>query len=80
MRSRSLFIAMCACLTLVSACSTPQPRHYQQNLLIRCPETLPTLNDGTGGTILETMKLWAEQYHGCAIPHNGLVDAIRAAE
>ena len=75
---------MCACLALVSGCSMLRPSttlpSYQQNLMATCPATLPTLSDGEAGTVLTTMKQWASQYHDCATRHNGLVDAIRAAE
>ena len=75
---------MFVCLALVSACSTPRQQttlpSYQQNLMAKCPRQLPTLSDGEAGTVLTTMKQWAGQYHDCATRHNGLVDAIRAAE
>ena len=79
MRSRILFIATCACLLAVSGCSTrpPEASPYQQTLLTRCPETLPTLSDGEAGTVLRTMTEWASQYHDCATRHNGLIEAIR---
>ncbi len=70
---------MCALAMMVSACSTTSPRGYlptQQNLLQKCPESLPTLVDGTGKTVMVTMKEWATQYHDCATRHNGLVDAV----
>lgn len=44
--------------------------------MVKCPKDLPVLTDGKGETITITMNEWAKQYHRCAIPHNGLVDAI----
>ena len=55
----------------------PEARPYQQNLLTRCPATLPTLSNGEAGTVLRTMTEWASQYHDCATRHNGLIEAIR---
>ncbi len=46
------------------------------NLMTKCPETLPTLTDGTGKDIVLTMRDWASEYHDCKTRHNGLVDAI----
>ncbi len=44
--------------------------------MVKCPESLPLLTDGTGQDVTITMREWASQYHRCAIPHNGLVDAL----
>lgn len=53
---------------------------FQENLLVTCPETLPMLNDGgaqeTGRVLRETQSI----YFKCAIPHNGLVEAIREVQ
>lgn len=49
----------------------------QESLLVKCPDELPALTDGTGGDVAVTMNEWAAQYHRCAKPHNGLVDAVR---
>ncbi|WP_425353271.1 Rz1-like lysis system protein LysC [Salinicola aestuarinus] len=68
---------------MLSACSTtlpPAAPPIQQNLLTRCPETLPALTDGTGRDVVLTMREWAGQYQRCAIRHNGLVDALTATE
>ncbi|WP_420852765.1 Rz1-like lysis system protein LysC [Salinicola acroporae] len=65
----------------LSACSTTPPPAEppnQQNLLRKCPATLPPLTDGTGGDVVLTMQSWASLYHGCATRHNGLVDALDA--
>jgi len=78
---RSLFIAMSASLmALLSACSTPQPaekpRVIQQGLLVKCPDQLSQLSDGTAGEVAVTMKEWASTYHDCKTRHNGLVDVL----
>lgn len=44
---------------------------------MKCKETLPELNDGTGGEVLVTMTQWAAIYHDCKTRHNGLVDAVK---
>jgi|GEM_PF-1259717 len=48
--------------------------------MVKCPKTLPELTDGTGEDVTLTMREWAKQYHRCAIPHNGLVEAIRSSQ
>lgn len=84
MKSKSRFIAMFACLLMVSACSGLQPgvklSASQQNLLKKCPETLPEPTDGTGGALLFNGVSWAYIYHDCMTRHNGLVDVHEAAE
>lgn len=50
-----------------------------QNLMAKCPPTLPLLTDGTGKDVALTMSDWASQYHDCKTRHNGLIDAIGAS-
>ena len=52
----------------------------QQNLLTKCPETLPELSDGTGQTGALVIKQTASIYHDCKTRHNGLVDAVKEAQ
>lgn len=66
-------------LFLLSGCSTPPPVRQevdQSSLLLKFPESLPLLTDGTGRDIVLTMREWASMYHECRIRHNGLVDAV----
>ncbi len=77
MRFRSLCISAFVCLTLLSGCSTQPPVvKPQENLLIKCPTTLPPLTDGTGQDVVLTMSDWANQYHECRIRQHGLIDAV----
>ncbi|WP_442915357.1 Rz1-like lysis system protein LysC [Marinobacter sp. OP 3.4] len=63
---------------LLSGCSTAPPVvKPQENLLIKCPKTLPPLTDGTARDVVLTMSDWASQYHDCATRQRGLVDAIK---
>lgn len=48
----------------------------QQNLLVKCPEQLSQLRDGTARQVALTLSEWATTYHECAVRHNGLVDAV----
>lgn len=61
-------------MSSIAGCSTPQPRINPP--LMRCPESLPLLKDGTAGEVAGTMAIWAAQYHECRILHDGLVDAL----
>lgn len=80
MKFKSPFISACVLSLSLSACSIlPQkdrPQAYQQNLLTKCPQHLPQLTDGKGGTVGATMNEWAKIYHRCKIRHNGLVQAL----
>nr|WP_129952930.1 hypothetical protein [Rahnella sp. RFA10(1/100)] len=49
---------------------------YQENLLTKCPETLPRINGVTGKDIAEPLLLLTPQYADCAARHNQLVDEI----
>ena len=60
----------CAWLTPPLKISPPLPP------LIRCPDSLPLLTDGTAGDVALTMAEWAAIYHDCRINHNGLIDAL----
>lgn len=79
MKRKSLCTCACVLSLALSACSTPQPeaKHYQQNLLKKCPEELALLGDGTGRDVALTMNAWAKTYHDCKTRHNGLVDAVQ---
>lgn len=61
-------------------CSTKQPKApakpLQQMLLIKCPNDLPEMHDGTGRSVLNTLRAWSAQYHRCAVLHNALIDAL----
>ena len=63
--------------SLLLACSTP-PLKISPPLppLVRCPDSLPLLTDGTAGDVALTMAEWAAIFHDCRINHNGLVDAL----
>lgn len=69
----------------LSACST-KPLVVQtypsipDNLQIRCPDTLPPVEDGKAGTLLATAVEWARIYHRCRVIHNGLVTATQRIE
>ncbi|WP_446718524.1 hypothetical protein [Halomonas sp. S2151] len=45
-------------------------------MLTPCPTTLPPLTDGTARDVALTLRDWANQYHGCATRHNGLIDVL----
>lgn len=47
--------------------------------MVKVPQALPEMTDGTGATVGETMKVWASHYHECRIRQHGLVDAINEA-
>lgn len=44
--------------------------------MVKVPQTLPLLTDGTAQDVTLTMRDWASQYHECRIRQHGLVDAI----
>lgn len=85
MRYTKLFIVTVSVLSLnLSGCSTwglkVEAPTYQENLLVICPEVLPALIDGRADTAALTLRETQSIYFECAIPHNGLVDAIREAQ
>ena len=85
MRYTKLFIVTVSVLSLnLSGCSTwglkVEAPTYQENLLVICPEVLPVLIDGRADTAALTLRETQSIYFECAIPHNGLVDAIREAQ
>lgn len=45
--------------------------------MVKCPQSLTLLTDGTGKDVVITMHDWTVTYHDCATRHNGLVDAVR---
>lgn len=84
-RCRKLFIVSVSVLSLtLSGCSTwglkVEAPTYQENLLVICPETLPMLTDGRADTLALVLRETQSIYFECAIPHNGLVDAIRETQ
>ena len=76
----SRYLLTCACLLILSACTTPPPIKpnvpYQENLLTKCPVKLPRINGVTGKDIAETLLILTPQYSDCAARHNQLVDEI----
>ncbi|MCE3028567.1 MULTISPECIES: hypothetical protein [Salinicola] len=34
------------------------------------------MSDGSGASVVLTLRDWAAQYHACAIRHNGLVTTL----
>jgi hypothetical protein len=80
----SLFISAFVLSLSLSGCSIwgqkHQPKPYQQNLLAKCPVKLAPLSDGTARSVALAMNQWKASYNDCATRHNGLVDAIRAAD
>lgn len=73
---------LAATMFIVSGCAVqryyPAPRVTQANLLAKCPDTLPLLENGKGASILVTMEKWGTQYQTCKEIHNALVDALAA--
>lgn len=47
-------------------------------MLVKCPEELTQLSDGTGRSVVLLIKDVAAAYHDCKVRHNGLVDAVKA--
>lgn len=74
-----LFISatLSGCLTLGQKGQMPT---FQESLLVKCPDTLPELTDGNADTAALVLRETQSIYHNCAPRHNGLVDAIRAAQ
>lgn len=70
-----LFILMVGCTSV-----DIKSQATQENVLVKCPETLPYSYSKTGSGWLLMSKEWSEQYHECAIRHNGLVDIIENSE
>jgi hypothetical protein len=68
-------------LTPLTGCSAkPEvvPQAIQQNLLTKCPSSLP-YDYGTDGSDWVLMaKEWSSIYHECATRHNGLVDILNS--
>lgn len=78
MRFKSRFISACVLSLSLSGCLTLRPEVMpQENLMVKVPQELPQMTDGTGAVIGETMKVWASYYHECRVRQHGLVDAIR---
>ena len=70
----------CACLMILSACTTkPQPplnMRYQENLLTKCVTQLPRLKGNQGKNAADILAIYPELYGQCAARHNQLVDEI----
>lgn len=48
--------------------------------MVKVPQELPQMSNGTGSVVAETMNVWASYYHECRIRQHGLVDAITEAD
>ena len=76
----SLCLLMCALALSLSACTMtklpPSSGLYQENLLTKCPETLPRMNGQTGKDVSEPATDLQDMYGNCAARHNQLVDEI----
>lgn len=66
---------------ILSGCTTKQSTvpnvPYQENLLTKCPTTLPKLNGNTGADLATALLEYVEIYGKCAVRHNQLTDEIR---
>ncbi|KAA8727588.1 hypothetical protein F4W05_13300 [Ewingella americana] len=49
---------------------------YQENLLTKCPETIPRLNGVLGKDVAAVLLKITPQYAECAARHNQLIDEI----
>lgn len=45
--------------------------------MVTCPESLPTIERGTDAEIMAAWSAAGRQYHGCAQPHNELVELLK---
>lgn len=65
-------------LTLTGCSAKPEivPKAIQQNLLAKCPSTLPYDYGTEGSDWMLLAKEWSSIYHECATRHNGLVDVL----
>lgn len=45
--------------------------------MVTCPESLPTIEQGTDTEILPAWRVAAAQYRDCAEPHNALVELLK---
>nr|WP_241005044.1 hypothetical protein [Serratia marcescens] len=68
----------------LSGCTTTPPTvpnvPFQENLRVKCPETLPRLNGVTGKDISDALLWYFDNYPACAARHNQLVDEINQRE
>ena len=72
-----LALSLSGCLTLGQKGQMPT---FQENLMVKCPEELPTLPDGNADNAARVLRETQSIYHNCAPRHNGLVDAIRKVQ
>ncbi|MCI9729735.1 hypothetical protein JNG70_18850 [Proteus mirabilis] len=66
---------------ILSGCTTKQSTvpnvPYQENLLTKCPTTLPKLNGNAGADLATALLEYIKIYGKCAVRHNQLTDEIR---
>ena len=73
------YVLMGVFLIVLTGCSAkPEvvPQATQQNLLTKCPSTLPYDYGTEGSDWMLMAKEWSSLYHECATRHNGLVDVL----
>lgn len=53
-----------------------QPAVLQENLLVKCPGDLPSVNGKKGADWIKMSVEWRSQYNECITRQHGLIDAV----
>lgn len=80
---KTIKAALVTLFLTISGCTTTyitEAPTLNENLLVKCPETLSTLEGTTGKDFITLVKSWSAQYHDCRVRHNGLVETLEQRE